>query len=68
MASSCHIPTTIGDEDAVAIDSPFQSMKAVDSTRPKDNTCASVCRVFDRLEERKDSIVTVRPSLGIGIC
>lgn len=49
--------TTIGDEEAVNTERPFHIMNAVERTRAKLRICASDCRVFDMLEERKDSMV-----------
>lgn len=51
----------MGDEDAVNIDSAFQSMKAVERTSAKLRTCDRDCRVLERLEpERKGSMVVGR--------
>jgi hypothetical protein len=36
--------TTIGDGESLAIEIPFQSMKAVDRTSAKFRTCAASCR------------------------
>ena len=36
--------TTIGDEESVKTESPFHSMKAVESTRAKLRTWAASCR------------------------
>lgn len=55
----CHVPTTIGDEEAVTTDKPFQSINAVERTSAKLRTCARVCRVFVRLEDKNESIVVI---------
>lgn len=48
--------TTIGDEDAVKTDNPFQSINAVDRTSAKFSTWASDCRGLDKLDERDDNM------------
>lgn len=49
--------TTIGDDELDSTDSPFHIMNAVDRTRAKLRICASDWRVFDRFDERNESIV-----------
>lgn len=48
--------TTMGDEDAVKTDNPFQSINAVDRTSAKFSTWASDCRGLDKLDERDDNM------------
>lgn len=59
MGNCGHVPTTIGEEEAVTTERPFQSIKAVERTSAKLSTCAIDCRVFDKFEDRKDSMTTV---------
>lgn len=47
----------MGDDEAVATDSPFHIMNAVDRTSAKLRICASDWRVLDILDDRKDSMV-----------
>ena len=48
--------TTMGDEEAVMMDRPFQSMNAVERTSAKLSACVMVCRALARCGERTESM------------
>lgn len=55
----------MGDEEAVATESPFHIIKAVERTSAKLRTCASDWRVLDMLDDRKDNMMGYAVSLQL---
>ena len=52
--------TTIGELEAVAMERPFHSIKAVERTSAKFRTCAIVWRTLPMLDDNADSMVGSR--------
>jgi hypothetical protein len=60
--------TTIGEGESLTTESPFQSMKAVDSTSAKFSTCAASCRGCMPATPSMAAIcVVTKVSLGIAM-
>lgn len=53
----------MGEDEAVATESPFHIIKAVERTSAKLRTCARDWRALDMLDDRKDNMVGYATSL-----
>jgi hypothetical protein len=58
--------TTMGDDEAVMMDRPFQSMNAVDRTRAKLSVCVMVWRTLASCGEMPESMMVERIGKGFG--